>query len=200
MIKQTLKRRKTSAGLHGLNPQSSRPGYDSRRAYNRCPEHLEGGRRHLAVAWAACKVDGHLHINQWRALAAVQTYFAVTPGPEASLTPKAARDLIDALERDRDSLNAHERRRLFVTGAWVTVADGRSHGLELWLLCELRRALGISPKVARGLFRDVKLARLRSLRDPGLLEFEALMQRWSNPAPAVPTDGHVRSLGQPEHA
>ncbi len=200
MIKQTLTRRQTRAGLHDLKSQGSRPSHDSRRAYNRCPEHLEGGRRHLAVAWAACKVDGHLHINQWRALAAVQTYFAVTPGPEASLTPKAARDLIDVLEKERESLSAHERRRLFVTGAWVTIADGRSHGLELWLLCELRRALGISPKVARGLFRDVKLARLRSPRDPGLLEFEALMQRWSMPAPAVPTDGKIRNLGQPEHA
>lgn len=200
MIKQTLKSRTPRVGAHGLTSHTTRPSYDSRRTYNRCPEHLEGGRRHLAVAWAACKVDGHLHINQWRALAAVQTYFAVTPGPEASLTPKAARDLIDALERDRETLSAHERRRLFATGAWVTVADGRSHGLELWLLCELRRALGISPKTARGLFRDVKLARLRSPRDPGLLEFEALMQRWSMPAAPVPTDGKVRSAGLTEHA
>ena len=137
-------------------------------------EPSEADRHEVGLAWAGCTVDGHLHVDQYRALRAVLARHTADlalespPRPDAALTRVAAR---------RDQLDPPARRRLFLTTAWVTLADGRSHGRELWLLCELRRALGLEPSAARALFNLARAARLSAKARATLRELEALVDR-----------------------
>ena len=129
------------------------------------------GSWHLAVAWAAMKSDGRLHVAQWRAVEAVQALFAL-PGPD----PEMIRgDLQAVAERVAQvELSDDARRRLFATACWVVVVDGRTHGRELLLLCELRRALGRTPWEARRILRLARAHLARSGPEGGTRVLQAL--------------------------
>lgn len=128
----------------------------------------------VGLAWAGCKVDGHLHVDQYRALRAVLARHAQDPVLRATADPDDAVARVAAL---REALEPEDRVRLFLTTAWVTLADGRTHGRELWLLCELRRALGLEASEARALFNLARGARLSAKCSPTLRELETLLDR-----------------------
>lgn len=110
----------------------------------------------VALAWAACRVDGYLHVDQWRALRVV-----LDRGEDVELDGGTEpQGVIERVEALRDGLCVVERARLFLTTAWVAIADGRTHGKEVWLLCELRVALRLRPTLARRLYRLAREHRL----------------------------------------
>lgn len=119
----------------------------------------------VALAWAACRVDGQLHVDQWRALRVV-----LGRGPDIALDGSTAPEAV--LERLRDSvagMTLVDRAHLFLTTTWTAVANGRTHGAEVWLLCELRRALDLRPSLARRLYRLARSHRLAPGRRSDLL-------------------------------
>jgi len=144
------------------------------RSHHVALEPSEADRFEVGLAWAGCTVDGRLHVDQYRALRAVLARHAGEPMLEAPPRPDAA---LARVQRHRRALDDDARRRLFLTTAWVTLADGRTHGRELWLLCELRRALGLDPKPARALFNLARAARLSAHGQPTLRELEDLLAR-----------------------
>lgn len=128
----------------------------------------------VALAWAGCTVDGRLHPLQWRAVRAV---LARHPSDVPVPTAVDRRRLLDRVEARVPRLEVGARRRLFLSTAWVTIADARSHGKELYLLCELRRALALSPAEARRLYNLARASRLSSPSEPTLGELERLLAR-----------------------
>jgi hypothetical protein len=128
----------------------------------------------VGLAWAGCTVDGHLHVDQYRALRAVLARHAADPQRVAPPRPAEA---LEQVSLRREALDLETRWRLFLTTAWVTLADGRAHGRELWLLCELRRALGLAPKEARRLLDLARAARRGAKGRPTLRELEGLLDR-----------------------
>lgn len=53
--------------------------------------------------------------------------------------------------RDPATLNETARHCVFLTAAWIANVDGSEDDTELDALCQLRKALGIDPAVARRL-------------------------------------------------
>ena len=132
-----------------------------------------GSLRNLEVtlAWAACRVDGQLHVDQWRALRAVVGQ-EDDPSLDTSQDIAELAEQLDALDPD---LSRADRARLFLTASWVALSDGRTHGREVWLLCELRRALRLAPAFARRLYQLAHAHRRRRTGPPGAAERAALL-------------------------
>ncbi len=60
--------------------------------------------------------------------------------------------------RDPASFDENARHYVFLTAAWIANVDGAEHDKELDALCQLRKALGIAPTVARRLHQLARLA------------------------------------------
>lgn len=146
------------------------PASEAMRMMLRGPLPLAG--HEIQLAWAACKVDGHMHVDQYRALRAV---LARHPEGSHAEGPSGPGQALSNIARHAHGLEDNDRARLFAITAWVTAADGRTHGSEVWLLCELRRALSLDPQIARRLFNLARTARLEALRPPSLGELKALL-------------------------
>lgn len=59
-----------------------------------------------------------------------------------------------------DAANFDETARhyIFLTAAWIANIDGSEHDQELDALCQLRKALGLAPSVARRLHHMARSA------------------------------------------
>ena len=69
--------------------------------------------------------------------------------------------------RDEETFDETARHYVFLTAAWIANVDGSENDDELDALCQLRKAPGISPTVARRLHR---LARSAAAFSPPTLE------------------------------
>ena len=69
--------------------------------------------------------------------------------------------------RDPATLDEHARHYAFLTAAWIANVDGFEDEKQLDALCQLRKALGIAPTVARRLHQ---LARSAAEFSPPSLE------------------------------
>lgn len=132
-------------------------------------------RRFLAVAWASCKVDGHLHIEQWQALRSIQRSVGADDDT-MDLPDIAPPDVPLSLEFELEALSPMMRQQLFAAASWVAISDGRAHGAEMRLLCELRQALDLDALTARSLLGLASKLRRSSKQSPRIGEFELLLE------------------------
>ena len=59
---------------------------------------------------------------------------------------------------DPTNFDENARHYVFLTAAWIANVDGAEHDKELDALCQLRKALGIAPAVARRLHHLARFA------------------------------------------
>lgn len=129
---------------------------------------------HVAVAIAACRADGNTPYTQVRALEAVCERFGYV-GENFQELEGWAEDVVDRVTAARASLEPAQRVGLFATACWVAISDGRTHGMELSLLCDLRTALELAPDQARQALMVARKTRRGSDRPPGPAELEMVL-------------------------
>ena len=70
--------------------------------------------------------------------------------------------------RNPSTFDETARHYVFFTAAWIANVDGQEHGLELDALCQLRKALGIAPAIARRLHQLARSGAVFSPTDLGV--------------------------------
>ncbi|NJK90144.1 MAG: hypothetical protein HC923_12675 [Myxococcales bacterium] len=135
----------------------------------------ELSRLHLLVAYAVSRADRHLAPTEWSALEAVRVHWGLSSDAYLKLmaleTPS-----IEHLHGWVDELSVEQRRALFLTAAWIVVADGYEDSAEAGIMFELAMLLELPPEVARALADFARNMRKNVRRAPTAVEYSAMLR------------------------